>query len=253
MTLIRLNHAVVGAVMLTLLGAGTPARAQAPTTEPESKFSAEFGIGWDNGITGNINSSAIGTLNNQVVVITKNSYNDVYGAGLHLRFGGGYMFKPDTEARVTFTFQSLDADFVTNMGDMGSSNLYGQYTDYQTFGIDFGLRRYASFKPKLRAYGEGTIGIGFVDKTDVTLVAPGINYVSKVNDFYDQTAAFTFGINVGIDVLSGKNIGYFGQIGLRYVSGMTEIDDLEGTGLDTINDKSARWTLPFIVGVKYRF
>jgi len=186
-------------------------------------------------------------------VITRNSYNDVYGAGLHLRFGGGYLFKPDTEARVTFTFQSLDADFITPMGDIGTSRLYGQYSDYQAFGIDFGLRRYATLKPKLRAYGEGTIGIGFVDKTDVTLVAPGANLVNDPNDFYDQTAAFTFGVNVGLDVQSGKKIGYFGQLGLRYVGGMAEIDDLAGTGLDNINDKSARWTMPFIVGIHYRF
>jgi hypothetical protein len=251
MTPITVKRAAVAAIIIGLATAGA-ARAQA-TTEPESKWSAEFGIGWDNGISGNINSSGYGEINNQVVVITKNSYNDVYGAGLHLRFGGGYLFKPDTEARVTFTFQSLDADYITPMGDIGTSNLYGQYTDYQTFGIDFGLRRYATLRPKLRAYGEGTIGIGFVDKTDVTLIAPGANLVTQANDFYDQTAAFTFGVNVGIDVQSGKHVGYFGQLGLRYVGGMTEIDDLVGTGLDNINDKSARWTLPFVVGVHYRF
>jgi len=251
MTSITVKRAAVAAIIIGLATAGA-ARAQA-TTEPESKWSAEFGIGWDNGISGNINSSGYGEINNQVVVITKNSYNDVYGAGLHLRFGGGYLFKPDTEARVTFTFQSLDADYITPMGDIGTSNLYGQYTDYQTFGIDFGLRRYATLRPKLRAYGEGTIGIGFVDKTDVTLIAPGANLVTQANDFYDQTAAFTLGVNVGIDVQSGKHVGYFGQLGLRYVGGMTEIDDLVGTGLDNINDKSARWTLPFVVGVHYRF
>ena len=251
MTPITVKRAAVAAIIFGLATAGA-ARAQA-TTEPESKWSAEFGIGWDNGITGNINSSGYGEINNQVVVISKNSYNDVYGAGLHLRFGGGYLFKPDTEARVTFTFQSLDADYITPMGDIGTSNLYGQYTDYQTFGIDFGLRRYATLRPKLRAYGEGTIGIGFVDKTDVTLIAPGANLVTQANDFYDQTAAFTLGVNVGIDVQSGKHVGYFGQLGLRYVGGMTEIDDLVGTGLDNINDKSARWTLPFVVGVHYRF
>ena len=251
MTSITVKRAAVAAIIIGLATAGA-ARAQA-TTEPESKWSAEFGLGWDNGISGNINSSGYGEINNQVVVITKNSYNDVYGAGLHLRFGGGYLFKPDTEARVTFTFQSLDADYITPMGDIGTSNLYGQYTDYQTFGIDFGLRRYATLRPKLRAYGEGTIGIGFVDKTDVTLIAPGANLVTQANDFYDQTAAFTLGVNVGIDVQSGKHVGYFGQLGLRYVGGMTEIDDLVGTGLDNINDKSARWTLPFVVGVHYRF
>ena len=42
-------------------------------------------------------------------------------------------------------------------------------------------------------------------------------------------------------------------MGLRYVSGLSEVDDLVGTGLDSINDKSSRWTLPFIAGVRVGF
>jgi hypothetical protein len=34
---------------------------------------------------------------------------------------------------------------------------------------------------------------------------------------------------------------------------MSEVDDLVGTGLDTINDDSARWTFPFVFGVQFRF
>jgi hypothetical protein len=250
MSLTSLRRLIVMTLFVVL---GTTSIARAQSNAPERPWTAEFAIGWDNGITGNINSSGIGSINNQVVVITRNSYNDVYGAGLHLRFGGGYLFKPNTEARVTFTFQSLDADYVVRMGDYGASNLYGQYTDYQTFGIDFGLRRYGDISPKVRAYGEGTIGLGFIDKTDVTLVAPGANLVGEANDFYDQTTAFTFGVNVGLLVQTSPRMGFFGQLGVRRVSGLAEVDDLVGTGLDTINDKSQRWTLPFIGGVQFRF
>ena len=250
MTPLNLKRAVTLTAVILL---GASATAQAQSKAPDSPWSVEVGLGWDNGITGNINSSGIGTINNQVVVITRNSYNDVYGAGLHLRFGGGYLFKPNTEARVTFTFQSLDADYVVRMGDYGASNLYAQYSDYQTFGIDFGLRRYGDLSPKVRAYGEGTIGLGFVDKIDATLVAPGANLVGQANDFYDQTTAFTFGVNVGLLVQSNPRMGFFGQLGLRRVSGLAEVDDLVGTGLDTNNDKSQRWTLPFIGGVQFRF
>jgi len=45
----------------------------------------------------------------------------------------------------------------------------------------------------------------------------------------------------------------FGQLGLRWVSGMSAVDGLAGTGLETINDNSARWTVPFVVGVRARF
>ena len=228
----------------------------APTAHAQSaadnKWIVEFGIGWDNSISGNINSSAIGSLNDQTVVILKNRYEDVYGTGLNMRFGGGYKLSEATEARVTFTFQSLDAD-LARLGDYGASNLYGQYSDYQSLTLDVGLRRYGQLESNIRPYAEGTIGLGFVDKTDVQLVAPQANLVLQNNDFYDQTTAFTFGGNAGLLWNLSDRVGVFGQIGLKYVTGMSEVDDLVGTGLETINDSSARWTMPFLVGVRVGF
>jgi hypothetical protein len=249
MTALNRTRAASGILIVLLFHA--TARAQSST--PESPWSVDVAIGWDNGVSGNINSSGIGQIQDQVVVITRNTYDDVYGTGLHLSFGGGYRLNPFTELRATFTFQSLDADFVTPMGDLGVSDLYAQYTDYQTFGLDVGLRRYANLTQTIRAYGEGTLGLGFVDKTDVTLVAPSANIMGQATDFYDQTTAFTVGGNVGLLFQTTDNIGFFGQLGLRWVSGLAEVDDLEGTGLDNINDKSSRWTLPFVTGVRYRF
>src|SRR5688572_16654861 len=89
--------------------------AQAQSTE--SRWSADVAVGIDNGISGNINSSGVGQINNQAVVVLKNSYDEVYGTGLHFRFGGGFMLDEETEARVTFTLQSLDADLVP-LGDI---------------------------------------------------------------------------------------------------------------------------------------
>jgi len=244
----------VSALMTTfMLCAASAAQAQFASASTEHPWSVEFGIGWDNDISGNINSSGIGTLRGQTVVILKNSYEDVYGTGLHLRFGGGYMFRPDTEFRATFTFQSLDADFIVPMGDIGVSKLYGQYTDYQTFGLDVGGRRYGHITEKIRGYGEATLGIGFVDKTDVTLVAPSINLSGQANDFYDQTAAFAFGFGGGLMFQTGERWDVFTQLGFRWMSGMADVDDLEATGLESINDKSSRWTMRLIAGVRFRF
>lgn len=257
MTRTQRKYTVIGTFTL-LLGVGSIAQAQpaapvAPAASTASRFSAEVAIGFDNGLAGHINASGIGELQGQTVVITKNSYEDVYGTGLHLRFGGGYMIKEDVEARATFTFQSLDADFVVPMGDMGNSRLYGQYDDYQSFGLDLGLRQYVTVAEKVRAYGEATLGIGFIDETDVSLVAPGANFSGDVTDFYDQTASFAAGLNAGVLFELREKVGVFAQLGLRYMSGMSEVDNLAGTGLDTINDKSARWTLPFIMGVRFQF
>ena len=229
------------------------AGAQAQPAAPSSPWSAEVALGWDNSISGNINSSGIGELNDQVVVVARNSYDNVYGTGLHFRFGGGYLLNENLEARASFTFQSLDADYVSPMGDIGVSKLYAQYTDYQAFTLDVGLRRYGRLSESVQAYGEGSIGLGFIDETDVTLVAPSINFTGTATDFYDQTAAFTMGFAAGLMVKTSERISVFGQLGLRWVSGMAEIDNLAATGLENINDNSSRWTLPFVGGVRVRF
>jgi hypothetical protein len=226
----------------------------AQAAAPEYRWSFEFGTGWDKGLSGNINSSGIGRINNQAVVVLKNQYEDVYGTGLHIRFGGGYMFDNRSEARVTITIQSLDADLVP-LGDIGVSRLYGQYADYQSVGIDFGLRRYADVASTstLQAYGEASIGIALLDETDVVLVAPQANLAGNATDFYDRTTAFSLGGNVGLLWHVARKYGVFGQLGVRYVTGMSEVDGLAGTGLETINDNSGRWTIPFLFGVRARF
>jgi len=243
---------ITGLIVALPFASGRVAQAQAYPKATDTPWSVDFGIGWDNSISGNINSSAIGTLNNQVVVITKNSYEDVYGTGLHMRFGGGYLIDDATEVRATFTLQSLDAD-LTPMGELGSSRLYAQYADYQSFGLDVGLRKYMDLRPRLRAYGEGTIGLAIIDETDVILVAPGANLAQNATDFYDKTAAFTLGANAGLMMQASNRVDVFAQLGLRWASGMSAVDNLEGTGLDTINDKSGRWTIPFLTGVRLRF
>jgi len=242
---------VVALLAAGVFGAASIARAQATERSP---WSVDLAIGWDNDISGNINSSAIGTINNQAVVILKNSYEDVYGTGLHLRGGVGYMLADQkTELRATLTFQSLDADFVTPLGDIGASKLYAQYSDYQALTLDLGGRQYMDLKPKLRGYADGTIGIGFIDKIDAKLVAPGANLITQANDFYDQTVAFSLGGDAGLLFERSDKLGLFVQMGLRWMTGLSEVDNLVGTGLDTINDKSSRWTVPFLVGARYRF
>jgi hypothetical protein len=228
-----------------------PANA-AQAAPPAQRWSVDFAIGFDNSISGNINSSAIGSLNGQTTVILKNKYEDVYGTGLHLRFGGGYMWRENQEFRVSFTLQQLDADLV-QMGEYGAATLYGQYDDYESFSLDVGFRHYMPMRNSLRAYGEGLIGLGFLSETDVVLAAPQANLVGDATDFYDRTAAFTLGGNVGLMGEVHRNVDVFGQIGLRFVTGMSQPDNLFGTGLEEINDNSSRWAVPFSVGVRVRF
>jgi hypothetical protein len=238
---------------ITLVPVSRTQAQPAPAPARDYRWSADVGIGFDHSISGNINSGAIGTLNGQAVVFTKNTYEDVYGTGFHFRFGGGYLLNEDTEVRAAFTYQSLGAD-LARMGDIGLSNLYGQYDDYKTFGLDFGYRRYSAQRwGRVTPYAEGTLGIAFINEIDVLLAAPQANVVQNATDFYDRTAAFTFGVNGGILVPIANRSDLDFQVGLRYVTGLSQVDALVGTGLAAINDDSARWTIPFVIGIRTRF
>jgi hypothetical protein len=243
----QLSLAVVG---LAVIGSTTAASAQ---TSTDSTWSIDAGVGMDVSINGNVNSGAIGQLEGQTVAILPNPYGDVYGTGLHFRFGLGYARSPESELRAVLTYQSADADLV-RLGDIGASNLYGQYSDYKTLGLDLGYRRYVPISDtKLRAYGEATIGVAFIDEINVLLAAPQANVIFDDTDFYDRTASFTWGVNMGVLFPLTAQVDLNAQVGLRRGSGLSEVDQFVGTGLDDINNDSARLTFPIVVGVKFRF
>ena len=247
-----MKHRLIFASVLAVAALSLASTAHAQPSALDYRWSVEFGMGWDNTISGNINSGGYGKINGQDVVILKNSYEDVYGMGLHIRFGGGYMIDDVTEVRGIFTYQSLKAD-LTTMGDIGTSNLYGQYDPYRTFGLDAAFRRYVNVAKDFQAYAEGTVGLGWIDETDVILIAPQANLTKDATDFYDRTAAFSVGGNFGVLWQLNPRVGVYGQMGLKWVSGMSAVDGLAGTGLEDINDNSSRWTVPIVVGVRARF
>jgi len=229
------------------------AAARDASAQGESRFSLDLGVGIDVGVNGNVNSGAIGTLNGQAAAILPHPYGEVYGTGINLRIGAGYWLNDESELRGVLTFQSADADLV-RLGDLGPSSLYGEYSDYQSLALDFGYRRYVPTSNKnFQFYGEGTIGIGFIDSINVVLAAPQSNLVADNTDFYDQTAAFTWGINAGVLFRFTEKIDLNAQFGLRHVSGLSEVDDLVGTGLEDINNDSGRLTVPIVVGLRFRF
>jgi hypothetical protein len=234
-------------VVAALAIAGS-ARAQTP---PAHRWNIDFGIGWDNSLSGNITSGAIGSINGQSVVFLKNTYDDVYGTGLHLHGGVGYFLDDVSEFRVVVTFQSLGAD-LTRLGDIGVSNLYGQFDDYQSVGIDAVYRRYVPIKPTLRVYGEGGLGVVYVDRLHADLVAPSINYQAPLT-FYDRSASFAVSIDGGVMFEAKPQVDVFAQLGIRYVTGLAASATVVGVGLENVNQHSARWSVPFTLGVRYRF
>jgi hypothetical protein len=237
--------------LMSTIGGVRQARAQASTDE--SRIVVDLGVGLDNGINGNVNSGAIGVLQGQAAAFLPNPYSKIYGTGVQLRFGGGYVLDEFSELRAMFAYQSADADLV-RLGDIGPSSLYAQYSDYKSLGLDLGYRRYVPIPTRnLRVYAEATLGAAFIDNINVRLAAPQANIVFDSTDFYDQTAAFTWTIAGGVLFKIAEQVELNAQLGLRHVSGLADVDQFVGTGLDSVNNDSGRLTLPVIVGVRFRF
>jgi len=141
------------ALSLSMCGSlGAPASAQTPTGA--ARWAIDVGTGLEPSVNGNVNSGAIGVYQGQTTAILPNSYGDVYGTGVEFRFGGAYALNHNTELRGMFIRQSADADLV-RLGDFGQSSLYGQYSDYKSFGLDVGLRIVRRFDPEPRHVQRG--------------------------------------------------------------------------------------------------
>jgi hypothetical protein len=240
---------VVVVVSCALLSVTSLARAQGQSAD--SPWAVDFGVGISPSLKGNVNTGVIGTLQGQTVAILPHTYSDVYGNSVDWHFGGGYRLRPDVEIHGAFIYQTTAANLV-RLGDLGPSSLYGQYSDYRSWALDVGLRRYAQFSTA-RAYAEGTIGVADIQRINVVFAAPQSNVINDHTDFYDGTAAFTWGLAVGVLFPIAAQFDLNAQIGFRHVGGLAEVDQFVGTSLDSINSNSSRLSLPIIVGVRYRF
>jgi hypothetical protein len=236
-------------MVVALLAIAADARAQAA----ESPWFLDFGFGVAPSISGNVSSGAIGVLQGQAAALLPQTYGDVYGTGIDWRVGGGYALNEMNELRGMFTWQSADADLV-RLGDIGPSSLYAQYDDYKSFALDFGYRRYFPLSNSaIRLFGEGTMGVGITDAIGVKFAAPQSNIVLPQANYYDKTAAFTLGFNVGALLKASDRMDFTAQVGLRRVSGLQTVDQFVGTGLESVSNDTARLTFPFVLGVRYHF
>ena len=227
--------------------------ADAGAQTPQSPWSAEVGVGWDIGLSGDFLAAGIGTLNGVPVVFQSQPFDDVYGNGVLWQFSGGYMLDDVNEVRGQFSYQHVGAD-VVNLGTAGAFGLVATFADYQASTIEGGARHYFARRgERWRPYAGGTIGVAIITEIDGVLASPQAGLARYATDFYDGTAAFALGVNGGVLYTLNERFDLNGQFGVRYNSGLSAIDAFEGTGLEDVNDKSSRWTMPITFGLRVKF
>jgi hypothetical protein len=249
----RITHSRGWVPALALLSVFVITTAPASGQTSQSSWNAEVSVGWDVNVSGAFLAAGIGTLEGQATVINSQSFGDVYGTGVQWMFSGGYMIDEINEVRGQLSVQRAGSDIV-DLGTANGTQLLATFDDYKAWTIEGTYRHYfATRDVKLRPYGGGSIGVAIIDEIDAVFAAPQAGITRLATDFYDGTAAFSFGVNGGVLYGLTRRLDLNAQMGLRFNSGLSHIDSLAGTGLENINDKSSRWTLPISVGIRVNF
>ena len=131
--------------------------------------------------------------------------------------------------------------------------LTASFDDYTYWGIEAGQRFYFTrvrFTPFVGYY----VGINRFTHINSDFYATGNNVVLDVQDaqFYDSSWAFSFGPTGGLLIGLGP-FELMGQVELRYMGGLSDVDPLSVADLKDINAESSRWSVPFLGGIRIRF
>ena len=96
-------------------------------------------------------------------------------------------------------------------------------------------------------------GLRFVSELPATFSVPAAGVVLNDVPFYDSSTVGVFGADLGFSYDVSPSVGLGVEAGLRYQTGLSDLEGLAGTGLEKINDVGSRWSVPVLATVTFRF
>jgi hypothetical protein len=220
---------------------------------PQTSWSVAFNVQTERPLSGNLNGDATGTFAGQPTAIASRSYADIYGRFVRWHVAIGYALSTDGEIRVTYGMSRASAE-ETQIGTAGDAPLLALYDDFRSSGMDFGYRQYfAPMYSPVRPFVGSNLGFARVSAVQSTLRVPDLGASTSGVDFYDDATVTTFNYQVGVQVRVTYRLFVEAGIDARWQGDLDDLDGLSGTGLEGLNDISARWSLPVFVGFTYKF
>ncbi len=241
---------LANAFLLSLVLTATfiPATSYAQTERP---WSITFDLGSQVPVSGNAHGGATGTVLTLPTSVSAKSYNDVFGSGFYWAAGLGYRIGAMGELRVAGAYTSK-ASTELQVGTVANLPLRAKFDDSKTFYMDFGYRQYlmdGSVKPFVGA----SAGFARVDAINATLTVPAANVTLPNVGFYEASTVPAFAFSGGVQVRITDSLAAQAGVDLRWHNNLGQTEGLAGTGLQTINDESRRWTAPITAGLTLRF
>ena len=219
-----------------------------------ARWNIEGGYGQEFMTGGNALTSA----NNDFINITpaKTTMKNAYEVGERLDLGVSYALNPNRKLILNGYKSKFDGERQI-LGTQGASTLSGRFSDYESYGIEAGMRHYAlpvraPLVNSVRPYIEARAGIAKVDDINVTAVtrrAPnGAVTNTRGYQVYDggwvPTAAGLVGVETPL--FNRMTIGL--ESGLRYSGKLDAVD-----GGFTNADGASKWSVPVSLRGRYRF
>jgi hypothetical protein len=232
-------------VLATGLGAADVASAQTGAGAVSMTVTGN----WEPSVGGKMHEGGSGRVLNLVTLVDEKNWTDTHKkAGIMGSAGVGIGITDMMEVVGNVEFGRTNARTL-QVGTVANLPLFAEFGDLEYWGVNGGVRVFLS-SGGMSPYITGTVGFRRLSEIGGTFTVPAAS-VTLSQPFFDESTVPTFGGDFG--VLFGTTRTKIGlQAGVRWTGGPTaSAASFAGTGLENLNDKGARLSLP--VGVVVRF
>ena len=214
-------------------------------------WSVSFDLGSQAALSGDVHAGGSGTVLSLPTQVQARSYGDIYGSGFYWAAGLGYRVGESGEIRVQGSYTGNPADRL-QVGTVAGLPLFALFDDYKAFGMDVGYRQYFG-TARARPYVGASGGFVRVDKIQGEFSVPAAGVVLPNVNMYDTSVAPSVGVGGGVQINLSDRFAIQGGVEFKWQGDAEDLDGLAGTGLESINDESRRWSVPITGGITVRF
>jgi len=228
-----------------------------------SRWNIEGGVGPSFLVGGDLidGSNALGPNVN----VNSVSFKEAFKPGIRGELGGSYALSPNRKVTATGFYQKHESDGPQNLGTLGTEPLTMEFSDFNSYGAELGLRQYfrptsrsAGLLKNLRPYVEGKVGGTYVEAITVAgaqlgnVVANGPGLGAGVTEAgWVPSAAGMIGVETPL--FKHTTIGL--ETGIRYMGKLDADDTFFGGNnvLTGFNEGSGALSVPITIRGRYRF
>jgi hypothetical protein len=241
---------IIPIVMVMLMAASGSALAQGDGLQ--GRWNVTFAGGASVPTGGSFHDGGFGSVLGLPTSVDEKSYNDVYDAGFGWSAMVGYGVSRNVELFGGFAWTRAEAQELS-VGNVAGLDLRAAFEDYTSYGLDGGVRVHFAPGATVNPYAAGVLGFRRIESIPATFSVPAAGVTLADTPFYDASTVMVLGADFGV-LFSVSDRVYLGvESGLRYHTGLSDIEGLAGTGLENLNDVGRRWSVPVSAVVRVGF